>query len=562
MLRDMKLLSDQAPLALRVSSLAAVLAVTLAVAGIRPPGSSSSTQALAGQPSPVTINEPKTLQEASALEAKYVPANVLAVAVFRPSELVPIYKQAREKLEGKVSESENEAVELMSKCKSATVVMSIPDPQQGTEPIGIMLSFSDKAARDAAAQKLAPGNNFQKEKLLLAEIEVQGPSARYFADDKTLIFGGTDVVKSMVLAGPSSLSLLTQTDAWAAASKGTLAVAVDPTGLKTIMAQEPPNPIVGMFSPFWMQADSHTLGVALGEKAEIKFVSTSPDEKSAKIVQASLHAGVSMLTGMVASQKATIPESMRPAVESLEVLLDSQSIVRDGSTTTLTFTGDAKAQVNAIVGLLVPALGTARQAAQRAQQTNNFKQIMLAMHNYHDTYGHFPPAVISDVDSGMKRSWRVELLPFLEAHGGLYQQYRKDQPWDSEANKAVLAKMPDVYRHPSMPEGTTNASIFAAVGKGLVFEKDDKDGTKLSEITDGTSNTVAVVEAKREIPWTKPEDIEFDLSQEEMLELGFVPEGWIVGLCDGSVRFISTYIDFATWKKLLTRAGGEVINQF
>ncbi len=48
MLRDMKRLSDQAPLALRVSSLAAVLAVTLAVAGIRPPGTSSTTQALLG----------------------------------------------------------------------------------------------------------------------------------------------------------------------------------------------------------------------------------------------------------------------------------------------------------------------------------------------------------------------------------------------------------------------------------------------------------------------------------------------------------------------------------
>ena len=562
MLRDMKLLSDRAPLALRVSSLVAVLAVTLAVAGIRPPGTSSTNQAVAGQLAPgTTTNEPTATQEATAMDAKYVPANVLAVAVFRPSELLPIFRQARQKMEGAVSDEEKSLMDVMENCKSATVIMSNPNPPQGTEPIGVMLSFSDKAALDAAAKILAPGNRYQKEKLLFAEIEVQGSNARYFADDRTLIFGGADTVKSMVLAGPSSLSLLTQTDVWTAASKGTLAVAVDPTGLKTIMAQAPPNPIVGMFSPFWMQADSHTLGVALGEKAEIKLVSTSPDEKNAKVVQASLNAGVSMLTGMVASQKAGVPEQIKPAVESLEELLASQAVVRNGNQTTLTFTGDAKAQVDAIVGLLVPALGSARHGAQRAQQTNNFKQVMLAMHNYHDTYGHFPPAVVVDPRSGVQRSWRVELLPFLE-HAFLYEKYRKDEPWDSDANKAVLEKMPGVFRHPTMAAGSTNTSIFAAIGKGLVFEKDDKDGTKIQEITDGTSNTVAIVEAQREIPWTKPEDIEVDLTNDKLPELGIVPEGWIAGICDGSVHFISRDIDLALWKKLLTRAGGEIVDQF
>ena len=563
MLRDMKLLSDRAPLALRVSSLVAVLALTLAVAGIRPPGTSVVNQVIAAQPVPgaAAAVEPATAQQSEAMEAKYVPGNALAVAVFRPSELMPIYKQARAKTEGEMSDGEKAGIDVMSKCKAATAVMLVPNPQTGgSERLALMLSFADKSARNEAAEMLTPGNNFQKEKLLLAEIEVQGPMARYFVNDTTVILGTTETVKGMVLAGPTSLSPLTQTDAWAAATKGTLAVAVDPTGLKTIMAQAPPNPIVGMFSPFWMQADSHTLGIALGEKAEIKLVSTSPDEKSAKVVQASLNAGVSMLTGIVASQKASVPEPMQSGIQSLEELLASQSVVRSGNQITLTFTGDATAQANAIVGLLAPAVGNARQAAQRSQQQNNFKQIMLAMYNYHDTHGHFPAAVVVDADSGMKRSWRVELLPFLDVPGELYQQYSKDQPWDSDANKAVLAKMPGVFRHPTMPEGTTNTSIFAAVGKGLVFEKDDKDGTQISEILDGTSNTVAIVEAKRDIPWTKPQDIEFDLSQDEMPELGFVPEGWIVGVCDGSVRFISKNIDLAAWKKLLTRAGGEIVD--
>lgn len=564
MLRDMKLLSDRTPLALRVSSMIAVLSVTLAVAGIRPPGTSPLTQVVAAQPTSGTATtvDSATLQQSSAMEAKYVPANVFGVAVFRPSELVPIYKQAREKIPGAMSNGERAGIDVMAKCKLATVVVSITDPQDpGGEPFGIMLSFSDKSARDTAAELMAPGKNFQKEKLLLAEIEVQGPQARYFADDTTLIFGRTDTVKSMVMAGPTSLSPLTQTEAWTAATKGTLAVAVDSVSLKPLMATVPPNLIVGMFSPLWMQADNHTLGITLGDSAELKLVISSPDLKSARVVGNALNAGLTMISGMVMNQKATVPEEHKQAVESLESFLNSKKIGQESRQITLTLKGDATDQVDSIIGLLAPALGGARQSAQRSQHTNNFKQIMLAMHNYHDVNKHFPPAVVIDPASGAERSWRIELLPYLD-QAALYDRYRKDQPWDSEANKAVLAMMPGVFRHPTMAEGTTNTSIFAAVGNGLVFEKDNHKGTGFQEITDGTSNTIAIVEANREIPWTKPQDIEFDLSQDKMPELGIVPEGWIVGICDGSVRFVSKSIDLATWKKLLTRAGGEVIDQF
>lgn len=560
MLRDMKLLSDRAPLALRISSLIAMLVVTLAVAGIRPPGSSSPSQATAGQPLSGTTLQPPVVPDASVLEAKYVPANVFAIAVFRPTDLLPIYRQARAKIDGPVSDDEKAAIDLMGKCRTATIVVSDVNQSERVR-FGVVLSFTDKPSRDAAAEMMAPNAQFRREKFLLAEIEVDGPQARYFADATTLIFGEIDTVKSMVLAGPSSLSLLTQTDAWTSSAKGTLAVAVDPSGVKTLMASAPPNPIVGMFSPLWMQADSHTLGVVLGEKAEIRLVSISAEEKNAKVIQATMNAAISMLTGMVASQKESVPSPATPAMESLETLLASQSVVRNGNQTTLTFSGDAKGHIEAIVGLLVPALSSAKQSAQRNQQTNNVKQIMLAMYNYHDSHGHFPPAVIVDAASGEKRSWRVELLPYLE-HAPLYEKYRRDQPWDSVTNKAVLAEMPGVYRNPAIPMGTTHASVFAVVGHGLVFEKNDHDGTKIQEITDGTSNTVCLVGANRDIPWTKPEDVEFDSDADKLPDLGVTPEGFSAGFCDGAVRFISNNIDLTVWKNLLTRAGGEVLNGF
>ena len=79
-------------------------------------------------------------------------------------------------------------------------------------------------------------------------------------------------------------------------------------------------------------------------------------------------------------------------------------------------------------------------------------------------------------------------------------------------------------------------------------------------ITDGTSNTILAVEAKRNIPWTKPEDIPFD-PDAPLPELGgFWPKGFHVVFADGAARFLKESINPAMLKALITRAGGEVIS--
>src|SRR5688572_6683630 len=66
-----------------------------------------------------------------------------------------------------------------------------------------------------------------------------------------------------------------------------------------------------------------------------------------------------------------------------------------------------------LVALLLPAVQSAREAARRMQSTNNMKQIVLAMHMYHDVHKEFPPAVVKDADGKPLYSGLVCLLPYL-----------------------------------------------------------------------------------------------------------------------------------------------------
>ncbi len=80
------------------------------------------------------------------------------------------------------------------------------------------------------------------------------------------------------------------------------------------------------------------------------------------------------------------------------------------------------------------------------------------------------------------------------------------------------------------------ASYYVLTGEGGIFnDKPAKKGTGFEKILDGTSNTLLLVEAKRDIPWTKPEDIAFDSQKPPELG-GFTPGVFGIAIADGSVH--------------------------
>jgi beta-lactamase regulating signal transducer with metallopeptidase domain len=177
--------------------------------------------------------------------------------------------------------------------------------------------------------------------------------------------------------------------------------------------------------------------------------------------------------------------------------------------------------------------GAAAQLAVSSK--NHLAQLALAMHNYHDVYHHFPPAVVIGPDGKTLHSWRVELLPFLD-QGGLFHEYRMNEPWDSPANKKILDQMPAVFRSPFDDPKSTKSGYYVFTGPGTVF--DGSQGTTFADITDGVSNTLLVVEAKQDVPWTKPEDIPFDPTKPPSSVRGFVEGQFLAALADGSRRTI------------------------
>ena len=208
-----------------------------------------------------------------------------------------------------------------------------------------------------------------------------------------------------------------------------------------------------------------------------------------------------------------------------------------------------------IIGAVRQYVMESRAAGQRLQQLKNTMHIGIAMIMYEQANRSFPPAVI-EKDGRPLLSWRVAILPFLEADA-LYRQFHLDEPWDSPHNLEVAKTMPSYFQSPDSPsDGKTRVMLFT--GKGAAFDGGKKVCT--ADIRDGTSNTILCVEAgpDKAVPWTKPEDLAFD-PENPLAALGKVsPQGIVAAFFDGSMHLLK--VDNKTLKALITPDGGEPVN--
>lgn len=215
-----------------------------------------------------------------------------------------------------------------------------------------------------------------------------------------------------------------------------------------------------------------------------------------------------------------------------------------------------------LIALLIPATRSARPAARRAECRNNLKQIGLALHNYHDTYGSFPPAYTVDVEGNRLHSWRTLILPYID-QAPLYKTIDLSKPWDDPVNAKARETRVYGYACPSANGKPSQTNYLAVATPDSVFP--GAEARKLEEITDGTSQTMLVIEVPGEqaIEWMSPYDVDEDIFAKFTMNSDKSHIGVRhVLLADGSSRSVSVNIDRNIFDALITIAAGDTVGEF
>lgn len=271
--------------------------------------------------------------------------------------------------------------------------------------------------------------------------------------------------------------------------------------------------------------------------------------------------------------------------------------------------------IGVLIGLLLPAVQKAREAALRLQCNNNLRQIGVALQGYHDRTGTFPAGYASRVaangsDLGPGWGWAAYLLDDLE-QGNTQKQINFSLDIGAAANGTARVQSLAVFRCPSDPGktrfSTSGANVVVAFGNYVgmfgtpeitanpdlgngIFYRNSR--VSITDILDGSSNTVAIGERSSnlalstwtgavtgaQVPPVKPSALGPEgagvlcLGHTGDAAEGHTPnnpinhvddffslhaQGVNFLFADGSVRKINNTIDPKIWEVIGTRAGNE-----
>ena len=186
----------------------------------------------------------------------------------------------------------------------------------------------------------------------------------------------------------------------------------------------------------------------------------------------------------------------------------------------------------------------------------HLKQIGIALRQYHEANGAFPPAYVADENGEPMHSWRVLLLPFLEEKA-LYEEYDLDEPWNGPNNSKLAPKVPAAYRCPGDPsDANTTTSYVAVVGTRTAWRGTESIG--LDDIKDIPEKTILIVEATNQrVEWMAPEDLQYDrmgltFNAEKDHQLSSPHgDGAHVLMVNGEVELLAGNIEKGTLRQLL-----------
>lgn len=209
-----------------------------------------------------------------------------------------------------------------------------------------------------------------------------------------------------------------------------------------------------------------------------------------------------------------------------------------------------------------------RSAASNAALRGRLYTIGLALGDYHEIHGCFPPPWTSLANGARGHSWRLVLMTSTRDYGDWLFSVDMREPWDAPCNRSAVRTTKYLPFFPAddvSASAPRNTQFVAVVGDETAFPPNGE--RTLADVVDGLENTVVVMEwPEAEIVWCEPRDLRFSKLEEDLMgSTGVRPDEALVGrsllFADGSVYRVANPMALDTFKALLTVSGGEKVTR-